>query len=414
VKALLALLAIVGVGGATWLELARVADHRPRVWTELVTRRELVRTLTVRGTVVPDGTITVSTNVSGRVQTLHARVGQAVARGDRLVDFDAAPLLSDVTRAQAEAMAQRSEVAALAFDATKANRHAALGSSVSGRANRLLAVGLVSQEAAEAARADAATANAEMRASGHRLSAGIARAFVASAGLDHALATLQRGSVTSPIDGVVTAVHVREGQPTFAGITNVGATPLVAVTRRTPLIEVALTQLDASRVEEDALASVSVDALPGGRWSGRIVAMTAPDTTTALVDLKDPPPALRIGMSATATLTLSSQPSLLAVPTHALRGASGTRRARGTQQPARRPTRDKRPGLAHDTAWVVRDGVVARVQVTTGVRADGYTEVRSGLTEGEAVITGPYTLLRAIGVGDSVVAVRAPVTAGPR
>jgi HlyD family secretion protein len=63
--------------------------------------------------------------------------------------------------------------------------------------------------------------------------------------------------------------------------------------------------------------------------------------------------------------------------------------------------------------FVVKDGVVEKRKVATGLSSDQMVEITSGLTEGESVVEGPYRILaRELKHGDAVRSM--PPRGGPR
>jgi HlyD family secretion protein len=56
-----------------------------------------------------------------------------------------------------------------------------------------------------------------------------------------------------------------------------------------------------------------------------------------------------------------------------------------------------------EVVFVVADGIAHMREVEIGISDDNYYEVRSGLEEGETVVTGPFTALsRILEDGDAV------------
>ena len=52
--------------------------------------------------------------------------------------------------------------------------------------------------------------------------------------------------------------------------------------------------------------------------------------------------------------------------------------------------------------FVMEDGKAVRKDVVVGISSDSDQEIKSGLTEGETVITGPFRVLRDMNEGDAV------------
>jgi multidrug efflux pump subunit AcrA (membrane-fusion protein) len=84
------------------------------------------------------------------------------------------------------------------------------------------------------------------------------------------------------------------------------------------------------------------------------------------VTLQNPPAAVRSGMSADISITIAAAQSVLAVPTTALVGSDG-------QYAVRVPTETGTPEVK---------------PVTVGLVTNAMAEIRSGLSEGDLVITG--------------------------
>jgi len=176
-----------------------------------------------------------------------------------------------------------------------------------------------------------------------------------------------RRTLVAPAAGTVTAVHVAKGIDAPAG---------AAIT-----IDGTSYQVTADVVEDDVpsisigqAAAVSVAAV-GADLSGTVaeIAPTAADTASAngvvsyavTITLASPPKTLRSGMTADITVTTASAKGVLAVPVAAIRGTAGSY-----------------------SVLVLADGAPQVRAVTVGLMTSGLVEIKSGLSEGEQVITG--------------------------
>jgi Cu(I)/Ag(I) efflux system membrane fusion protein len=197
---------------------------------------------------------------------------------------------------------------------------------------------------------------------------GLSSADVASAGAgDHA-----SGITThAPRAGIVTSLDVREGQRVTAGQT------LMTINGQdTVWVEAALPQASASIVSSGTPVTVRVDALAGRVFHG-IVETMLPDidattrTQVARIVLANPDGVLRPGMFATVRFEPAAGSRVLVVPDEALL-TTGSR--------------------AH--VIVSTDGGRFRpVVVRTGRSAEGYTEILSGLEEGDKVVVSGQFLI---------------------
>jgi HlyD family secretion protein len=128
-------------------------------------------------------------------------------------------------------------------------------------------------------------------------------------------------------------------------------------------------------VGQKALASA--DAFPDQRFTAELFYINPGiDRLRGAVEVKlrvpQPPAHLRQDMTVSADIEVARRPSVLVIPSDALRDAQ-----------AREPW-----------VMVVRDGRAERQPVTTGLRGDGQIEIMSGLTAGDRVIPAADGLVR--------------------
>jgi len=140
--------------------------------------------------------------------------------------------------------------------------------------------------------------------------------------------------------------------------------------------DISVSESDISSVQKGQGVNLSFSAFPSLEASGTVTQISPTGTSSgSLVDftvtmtLKDPDKQLRPGMSVTAEIVTASAKNVLLVPNTAIDQASD-----GTY-----------------TVRVAQNGDTTNlktVTVTVGVANDSYTEIKSGLTAGEVVISG--------------------------
>ena len=187
--------------------------------------------------------------------------------------------------------------------------------------------------------------------------------------LELAQLRLRQGQIIAPIDGRVASVLVREGEQATPGA------PAVTVLDEAAYhITVNVDEIDIDRVEVGQEVLITLDALPDAPVQG-IVSEIAPTSTstsgvvTYLVTINIDESAatdLRPGMSASAAITVDELDEVLVVPNWAVR-------------------LDRETGEAF--ALVQRaDGTIEEVVVETGLRNEQFSEIVSGLSEGDVVV----------------------------
>lgn len=181
-----------------------------------------------------------------------------------------------------------------------------------------------------------------------------------------ALATL-----TAPIDGVVTAVNVVKGLEAPSG-------DAIVIDATTFQITADVVESDLAAMKVGQTASVAIGAVDA-QVTGTVTAIAptaAGDTTGGVVSyavtvsLTDVPVTVRAGMTADVTITIDSATNVLTVPAAALRGTAGD----------------------YSVLVMAADGTAASQPVQVGLITNSTAEIKGGLTEGQAVVTGVANL----------------------
>jgi HlyD family secretion protein len=289
---------------------------------------------------------------AGRVARIAHREGARVAAGEVLVELDAEIASRRLDLAREElAMARQRLAAARAADA--------LARRELERARALRASSLVSQEQLDEALASADRTTAEVGADSAQVERGAAAVRLAAGDLRHQ-------AVRAPFAGVVTEVITEVGESVVPG------QPLIEILDPDQLyVSAELDEVDIGRVVTGLPARVRFDPYPDVKVPGTVVRV-APyvsdvqqQNRTLEVEVTfrrrpgDPDP--RPGTSADVEIILNSRRGALRVPTFAI--------------------------LEGTHALVVRRGRAERRAIVPGIRNWDYTEILSGLSEGEQVIT---------------------------
>jgi HlyD family secretion protein len=180
-----------------------------------------------------------------------------------------------------------------------------------------------------------------------------------------AKAELNYSEIRSPIAGVVT------DRPLYAGETAPSGSPLITVMDTSALlVRIHLSQLQAQLLKAGDAASVEVPGL-ADPVTGKVTLVspaTDPGSTTVevWVRIENPKGALRPGTAVHVTLDGRTVPHALVIPSAAIvLGASG------------KPT----------VLVIGSDGVAHLTPVETGIAGDDTTQILSGLTAGQQVVT---------------------------
>lgn len=179
--------------------------------------------------------------------------------------------------------------------------------------------------------------------------------------------TLDGATLRSPFDGVVTAVNVVAGAAAPAApdvAVAVGGWQVTGTVTETDLPSLRVGQ--AANVAISALGATAAGTLLSIGLTGSISGSSGVVSYPIVIALNAAPPGTAAGMSAQIAVTTAQAPGVLAVPSVALAGSPGQYTVRVLDA----------AGRPHDRT------------VQVGLVTSTLAEIKSGLTEGERVVTG--------------------------
>jgi len=421
------------------------------VQTGKVGKEDLLSLVTASGEIKPRTYSNVLGEGIGKIKEIVVKEGDHVKRGDVLLQLESIQPGADVEAQRAAIQAgedsvKSSEANYRSAEATVAQRqadyvHAELDWQ---RYQQMLNEGLVAKQ-------DYDTRKATFDGAKAALDAGRAQMQQAKSDLDNRRGMLnqtraqltrladvfRKTTYVAPIDGLVSFIAVRMGENVVPGIQNASGSYLMTISDMSVVTaEVMADETDIVNVHLGQVADVTIDAIPGKTFKGKVTLMgdqailrtsgLATTQTTAsnqeakdfkvVVTLDNPPDNIRPGLSSTAKIQTAQQKGALAIPLQAL--ALRTRKDLDEAQkaaekksnsgsvvlaaakpaaPGADPKKEEIQGV-----FVIRNGRVQFVQVETGITGITNIEVKSGLKEGDEIVTGSYKALRALKPGDRI------------
>jgi HlyD family secretion protein len=407
--AVIAVLALAGA--AVWWQGRQAVKDGPVYVTEPARMGKLSLTVAADGTLQPTRTVNIGSELSGTVARVLVDVNDRVKKGQVLVELDTAKLQDQVKRSRANLASAQATLAEREATVKEAQATLARYEEVA----RLSGGQVPSATELDTARAAVARARASLDSA--RASVDEARAAASTDATN-----LTKGSIRSPIDGVILTRTVDPGNAVAASLQAVTLFQ-VAEDLRSLKLNVSVDEADIGSVKEGQAATFTVSAYPARRYPATISRVafgsTKTDgvvtyTTELQVDNADL--SLRPGMTASATVVATERDNVLLVPNTALRfvpaaapgaagggaggagnGASGANSGSILSKLMPRPPRTGTRPAAGDKAsvggnerqlWVLRDGQAVPLRVSTGISDGRQTEITGGeLQAGMAVIT---------------------------
>ena len=408
VKWIIGIGVVAVLGIVVWVSIVRRDKNTVRVSTTKVAKADLVSTVSCNGRVQARTKVDISSQVMGQIVTLAVREGDRVKKGDLLIQID---------KAQYDANAQAQQAALDALFAQRDSDRATAEQAQRDyeREKKNWEAQISSEQVLQTAKLKLDSAQANYLATQRRIDQ--ARATLA-ANRD----SLQKTTLVAPIDGVVTARPVEQGENAIIGTMNNPGTVLLTVSDMSIVEgEMEVDETDIPHVKLGQKAKLTFDAYPDKKFDGVVTEIGgSPITKSALgtdssavnfkvkVEVKSPPDNIRPGFSVSGQIETDRRAGALAVPIPALvvaDEASLKRPEKGKKPPPTPTPAPQEAGKKKEVEGVfvlTKDGTVEFRKIKTGINAELQTEVVEGLTEGEEIVTGPFKALRSLKIGDRV------------
>ena len=318
---------------------------------------DITNSVTATGTIEPVTSVTVGTQVSGKVAHLYVDYNSVVKKGQVIAELDKTNLLSELASAKANLSSAQSN---LSYQQSHFNRYQILFNK-----------GLISANDYEQTRLSYEQAQQQVR--------------TARESVNKAATNLGYATITSPIDGVVLSKSVEEGQ-TVAASFNTPELFTIAQDLTNMQVIADIDEADIGEVKEGQRVTFTVDAYPDDVFSGvvkqvRQEATTESNVVTYQVVISAPNANLKLkpGLTANVTIFTKEVENVLSVPSKALKFTPNEKMLTDGQSIQDVPAPNK--------VWTLEDGVFKAHKVEVGLTNGITTEITSGLKAGQKVVT---------------------------
>jgi HlyD family secretion protein len=389
----LALVVVAAAGAGGWAAFHR--GPKPTiVEVSAVGKEDVQSKVTANGKVQAVRKVDISATIAGQITQLAVKEGDPVKKGQLLLQIDA-------VNPRASARSSAFSMQALLREVESAQASLVQARADADRAENNYRNQIIPEADLQRARTAVATAQASVQAAQQRVDEARAR-------LEGAEDTLAKTTVRSPIDGIVTAKRVEEGEVAVIGVQNQPGTVLLTISDMSVVeAEMEVDETSIPQVKVGQEARVRIDAYPNQTFPGVVTEVGSSPIlrqgTTAAneaikfevkVQLKEPPAGVKPGLSVQADLMTGFRPQAVVVPIQAL----------VVRDIERKPGEQPAPGAPRDEEGVyVMDNGKARFQkIKTGLMGEMSIEVTEGLKGGEQIISGPFRSLRTMKAGDAV------------
>lgn len=378
----IALVALVAVGGTAYA--VTLPDDSETTETRYTTEAASVGTLSITvsgtGNVQVDGTTDVYPATSGTVASIKVAEGDEVSEGDVLFTLDAAAADAATAKALSSYRQSQSSVAQATANLTKAKNDLA---TLESRADEVSST--VTSDDIDAAEASVSSASAA-------LTAAKASQTVSKLEYEQAQDAEDELTVKAPVDGVVYSLGIEVGDSvstsggsssTTSGST-VGATttsasdaPVVLAPEQPFAVKMTVNEVDLPSLAVDQRADIAFDAIPDLTATGKVYEIANEGNNSSgvvtfdvWISLDVASDLIRSGMSSSATIVTEIVKDALLVPNGAVKSDG-------------------------DGGYYVQvldaEGNPQKVTVETGLASSTQTQILSGISEGDKVVTASST-----------------------
>lgn len=400
---------LVAVGVAT----NRNKDRGIAVTTEKAVVKTITQIVTATGKIQPEVEVKISPEVAGEIVELPVKEGQAVRRGDLLVRIK--PDFYQAQLEQQEAALSSARAASVLSQArlTKAEQDFR-------QAQDLYAKQLLSD-------ADFLNAKTNFEVAGADFASSQAQIRRAEGSVNQAADQLSKTAIYAPMDGTVSSLSSEVGER-VVGTGQFAGTEIMRVANLDSMeVRVKVNENDIVNVKAGNTARITIDAFPGRRFAGVVKEIASAALTTGQntqeevtnfevrVRITDKDERIRPGMSANTDIETQTVENVIAVPIQSVtvRSREGAktieqlaedrdkkaRQTKGEGAAAAINERQQREDERADRAALqrvvfVRDGSkVKQVPVETGIADSTHMEIKSGLSEGDEVVSGSFSVI---------------------
>lgn len=416
VKIILALL-ILGVGGAAAfpylqdLQTYWKARNRPEYREVLISRAQMTQMVNSTGTVQPVRRVQVGSFVSGPIEKLHVNYNSVVKKGDLMAEIDQRIFNAAVSRDKANCASAESEVSRV-----KSQLQQAINDEKRAENLRKTKKDYLSESEMDRLKFHRLALDAQLAVA----NAGVAQA---KSQLQNSEANLSYTKIKAPVDGIVIDRKVDEGQTIVAQFQTPELFIVAPEIEQHVQVFASVDEADIGLIRkaerEKRPVTFTVDAYPEDTFSGTIFQVRINPTVTqnvvtyiVVVEATNPDMKLLPGMTANLTFQIDIHDKVLRVPNLALRFFPRADQVRpedrslieGNDEDAEaapRVTTEERLAAAPGThvkqdrhvryLWVTDGDFLRAVKVVTGISDKEFTEIVSGVQEGDRVVTGLRT-----------------------
>lgn len=371
---------VVLVIGALWNFVAN-KKTTPQYQTAQAEKGTLITTVSGSGTVSSGSTVTISTQATGFITNVYVKNGDSVTQGEKIADMTLdqnglqkqSQAWASYLNAQSNLDAAKSKLNSLQSALFKANQAFINDKGIQNPTDQQKADPKYIEENADWLQAEADYTNQQ-----NVIAA--AQASVTSAWYSYQALS---STITAPASGVISGLSVSPGasvtqssSSSNSSNTN-SSTSLGSITLPSGSLQatVNLSEIDVIHVQVGQKVTLTLDAFPDKTFAGKVTSIdtsglvsSGVTTYPTVITFDSADNSIYPNMAVNAKIITNVKDNVLLVPSTAVQTTNG-----------------------QSTVRILKNGQLQTVAVTTGDSNDTDTEIMSGLSEGDTVVTSIVT-----------------------
>jgi len=399
--------------GALLVMALRKKEPALTVQMEKVARHTITETVIANGKIYPVLQVHISAEVSGEIIALPVQEGQFVHKGDLLLKINPKTPLAMLNQAKASYESSRAAITTSEANLEKAEADFK-------RNKELFDRQLISDSDYIGYKVGRDISRAQLENTKHQVE-------LAQAAVDSAQDSMDKTTITAPLDGTITKLNSQLGERVLGTVQNAGTEIMTISDLSAMEARVDIGEMDIVLLQVGQKAKLEVDSFKDVKFAGRVtaVANSSKDMNTSAayggsssasaaggqsatqfqvrIRLTEGDQ-FRPGMSVSATIETRTRTNTLAAPIASVTtrivkakpdAAGGKSNDLARVSPATNASPATKKSLEDrnkpvDVVFVIEGDHVKTMPVKIGISDDNFWEITEGLKEGDEIVTGNY------------------------
>ncbi|UTW64801.1 HlyD family secretion protein [bacterium SCSIO 12643] len=406
---------IFGVLSFLVVKKSKESNAKYTVTSTEIVKGKIVETVSATGRIQPEREVKISPEVPGEIIELPVVEGMKVSTGDLLVKINPDLYLASVSRAQAGLNSAKANMANSRARLTQSKARFINADENYKRQLQLNKDGVVSDSDFDRVKSEFEVAKAEVSAAEESVKAAEFNVKSAQATVKEANDNLKRTTIYAPMNGTVSKLNVELGER-VVGTAQMAGTELMRVADLTQMeVHVEVNESDIVRVKVGDQATVEVDAYLNRKFTGVVKEIANSSASSNiqstneitvfnveisidrasyedLIDPKNPHLSpFRPGMSANVEILTNERDNIVMVPIQSVTIRPDS--SENVMRTVKINLEEYEDDELFEVIFVLEDGEAVMKKVKTGIQDTKNIEIVEGVSEGETVISGPYSIV---------------------